>query len=88
MPAPPDDKGGRRLRAADGPDTPSDHIAGSTARIAADPDRGPVDGSTDGRVVDLDERRARRLTRPWPGWWAGQELTTWTMAERSRRCCA
>jgi hypothetical protein len=94
MPAPPRDKGGRRLRAAaDGPDTPSDHnSAEGQTTIPADPDRRPVDGAT---VVDLDERRSRRLARPWPGWWGRHELTTWTWAERSRtaerpprRCCA
>jgi len=39
----------------------------------------------DGVVVDLDDRRARRLLRPWPGWWGGRELRSASWAERSRR---
>jgi hypothetical protein len=36
-------------------------------------------------VVDLQAWRRQRLTRPWPGWWGGREMATWTQAERSRR---
>ncbi len=38
-----------------------------------------------GVVVDLEVERARRLLRPWPGWWGGLEVRSWTWAERSRR---
>jgi hypothetical protein len=37
-----------------------------------------------GEVVDLEVERARRFATPWPGWWAGRELRSWTWAERSR----
>jgi hypothetical protein len=35
-------------------------------------------------VTDLTTWRTRRLVAPWPGFWAGREMATWTWAERSR----
>jgi hypothetical protein len=35
-------------------------------------------------VTRLDDWKAARLAAPWPGWWAGREMVTWTLAERSR----
>jgi hypothetical protein len=93
MPAPPDRKGGRRLRAATGGlNTPSDHIHRSAEgrnRVGPAPDGRLGDGDTGGRVVDLDQERTRRRSTPWPGWW-GQagEMPSWTWAERSRGCRA
>jgi hypothetical protein len=95
MPAPPDKRRRRQGQLPAPSRTPNGYIAEGQLSLVANPDRRPGDPSTDGRVVDLDERRARRLSRPWPGWWGGHELSTWTWAERSRtaerprkRCCA
>jgi hypothetical protein len=45
----------------------------------------PPPGSTTASIIDLADFRHRRLLVPWPGWWAGCEMATWTWAERSRR---
>jgi hypothetical protein len=39
----------------------------------------------DASVTRLDDWKASRLAAPWPGWWAGREMATWTWAERTRR---
>ena len=36
-------------------------------------------------ITRLDDCRPRRLLAPWPGWWGGAEVHSWTWAERSRR---
>jgi hypothetical protein len=50
------------------------------------PPRTTTTGKQFGAIVtDLTDRRTRRLLAPWPGWWDGGELRTWTWAERTRR---
>ena len=88
MPAPPDEQS-RRLGQPAALSTLDDHIhrdAEGSQSVAATPDGRLGDEAT---VADLDDYRSRRLARPWPGWWGGHELSTWTWAERTRRgCCA
>jgi hypothetical protein len=38
----------------------------------------------DASVTRLDDWKVTRLDTPWPGWWGGAELHSWTWAERSR----
>jgi hypothetical protein len=83
MPAPPD-KQRRRL----GQPAPSRPLHRIRPSIPAVPDSRLVAESPDARVVDLEERRTRRLSEPWPGWWGDAELRTWSWAERSRGCRA
>lgn len=45
----------------------------------------PPPRSTIARITDLADWRPRRLLAPWPGWWGGVEVRSWTWAERSRR---
>jgi hypothetical protein len=79
MRAPPD----KRKRRPDQPAPRTNTLTADETRKVSDRVPDPADRGA--AVVDLAERRIRRLTRPWPGWWGGHELRTWTWAERSRR---
>jgi hypothetical protein len=75
-----------RARPPNGVERPNGQPGRSTTRLLTDQTRisAIVADDGDGVLVDLDDRRARRLLRPWSGWWAGTELSTWTWAERTR----
>jgi hypothetical protein len=57
-----------------------------TGPLATAPPRTTTTGKQFGAsVTRLDDWKTSRLTRPWPGWWGGAEVRSWTWAERSRR---
>jgi len=80
VPAPPDKGGGRGRHPAHlGRDTYQQQTPTPTTGTT-----GVILAQRPDRVVDLDAWRLERLLAPWPGWWGGAELHSWTWAERSR----
>lgn len=73
MPAPPDN--GRRRPRAEG---------GAKSRLITPTNSQSIADARGAAVVDLDDHRQRRLLASWPGWWGGNEIRTWSWAERSR----
>jgi hypothetical protein len=78
-------------RPPNGVERPNGQHGRSTTTTLTDETKVPriVADDGDGVVVDLDAARVRRLARPWPGWWGGREVASWTVAARSGcRGCA